>query len=154
VRDPVPSFRGPELSRRDLRLRRQARLKPPGRLPQGQPDRLDIDIGVREPLGYRLERPDRPAELLAGLGVLGGQLKRPLGDSKLERAQPHGGPGGQPGRDLVSDAEQAVLAEFDAGQLKLGGTGPEHHFLPLDGHALIGELDAEHADSVSGPGRH
>ena len=41
----------------------QARRQPPGRLPQREPDRLDVDVGVGQPLGDRLEAADRPAEL-------------------------------------------------------------------------------------------
>src|SRR6266566_4074078 len=68
VRDPVAGLGRPELGGRDLLVTRQAGLEPPGGLPHRQPDRLDVDVGVGQPLRHRLERPDRPAELLPGPG--------------------------------------------------------------------------------------
>src|SRR6266699_2415250 len=104
VRDPVAGLGRPELGGRD---------------------RLDVDVGVGQPLRHRLERPDRPAELLPGPGVLGGQLERPLGDAELERADPDGGAGGEPARDrTVGGAEHAVVAQLARAEVELSGAGP------------------------------
>src|SRR5215471_4124774 len=99
VRDPVAAIGGPEFRRGDLLFAQQARLEPPRCLPHRQPDRLDVDVGVGQPLRDCLERPDRPAELLAVPRVLGGQLERPLGDAQLEGAGSDGGARTEPVRD-------------------------------------------------------
>ena len=72
----------------------------PGGLPHGEPDRLDVDVGVGQALRHRLERADRPPELHPAPRVLRGQLQRPLDDPGLQRAQPHGAPRHQPVGDL------------------------------------------------------
>ena len=54
----------------DLGVVRRAGGEQPGGLPHREPDRLDVDVGVGEALGHRLERPDRPPELLAAARVL------------------------------------------------------------------------------------
>src|SRR6266567_8857615 len=144
VRDPVAGLGRPELGGRDRLVTRQAGLEPPGGLPHRQPDRLDVDVGVGQPLRHRLERPDRPAELLPGPGVLGGQLERPLSDAELERADPDGGTGGEPARDrTVGGAEQAVVAQLDRAEVELSGAGPVGELLGLHGYPAVGWLDAE-----------
>ncbi|CAB4833783.1 unannotated protein [freshwater metagenome] len=62
-----------------------AREPPHGRA-RCESDGLDIDIGVGEALGDRLERGDRPSELLAGARVVGGESKLRLGDPYLHGA--------------------------------------------------------------------
>ena len=71
--------------------------QPPRRLCQRQPQRLDVDVAVGQPLTNRLEAADRAVELLTLAGVFGGQLQRALQDAELKSAAAQGGMRGQPG---------------------------------------------------------
>ena len=108
VRHPVARVRRPELGGgdrgADLGLVRLTGGEQPGGLPHREPDRLDVDVGVGESLGHRLERPDRPPELLPAPRVLRGQLQRPLDDAGLHRAQADGAPRREPAGDLRAPA--------------------------------------------------
>jgi tetratricopeptide (TPR) repeat protein/transcriptional regulator with XRE-family HTH domain len=144
VRDPVTAVGGPELRGRDLGLGGQAGFQPPRGLPHGQPDRLDVDVSVGQPLRHGLERADGPAEGLAALGVLGGLLERPLGHAELQRAEPGRRPVEQPGKHLpVRRADQPVIADLDVGEAEPRGTGPVDESLRLDFDPAVLALDRE-----------
>src|SRR5512139_2169159 len=78
VRQLVAGVGRPELRRGDLLLGREALLEPPRRLPQGELGTEHGDVPVGQPLRHRLERADGASELLAGAGVLRGEVERAL----------------------------------------------------------------------------
>ena len=90
----------PRTSRRRPLGGGQALGEAPRGLPGGEPDGLGVDVGVGGALAHRLERGDRPVELLAGLGVLGGQAQGLLADADGDAAQRGGGPLDHPLEDL------------------------------------------------------
>src|SRR5215472_2466544 len=154
MRDPVPAFGGPELRGRDLLLACQARLEPPRGLPHGQPDRLHVDVRVGKPLRHRLERSDRPAELLAVPRMLCGQLERPFGDAELVCADPDGRAIREPARDrAVGGAEQPLVVKFDVRENEAHRAGAVDELLGPGGYPRISRFDAEHRSTATGRGR-
>ena len=81
-------------------LGRQVFRQPPRGLLERQPQTLDVDVIVSESLRHRLEAADRTIELLAGSGVLGGELKGSFEDAELVGGQADSTMGGQPGQRL------------------------------------------------------
>src|SRR5581483_7084527 len=55
VRHPMSCVSGPECRGGDLGVTRKILAEPPGGLGQGEPQPLDIDVAVRQPLPHRLE---------------------------------------------------------------------------------------------------
>src|ERR1700744_1798742 len=86
VYHPMPGISRPECGGRDLGVGGQILAESPRRLGKCQPQALDVDVGVRQPLPDRLEAADRAVELLAGLGVFSGQLQSAFQHAELERA--------------------------------------------------------------------
>src|SRR5262249_45717740 len=76
VDDAVAGLRRPELRHPDLVARRESRVEPPRALPGGEADGFDVDPRVRSALLHRLEAADRPVELPALRGVVGGDPQR------------------------------------------------------------------------------
>src|SRR6201993_1296459 len=77
---------GPEGCGGDLGVGRQVLAESPRRLCQSQPQSLDVDVAVRQPLSYGLEAADRAVELLTRACILGGQLESAVQDAELKRA--------------------------------------------------------------------
>ena len=79
----MPGVGGPERRRRHVDVGRDFLGDFPGRLCQRQPQRLDVDESVREPLRHRLETADRPVELFTGAGVVGGESQSAIENAEL-----------------------------------------------------------------------
>ena len=80
----------------DVDVGRQVLGQPPRRLRHRQPQALDVDVAVGQSRRDGLEAADRPVELLALAGVLGGELQRALEHAELKCAAAQGAMGGQP----------------------------------------------------------
>jgi hypothetical protein len=160
VRDPVARVGGPELGAGDRRVGLgvpgPAGREQPGGLPHREPDRLDVDVGVGQTLRHRLERPDRPPELLAAARVLGRQLERPLEHPGLHRAHAHGAPRHEPVRHLGAAghaAEYPVVIQRDAVEHQPAGVRVVRQRLRLHRHPAVGGFDQEHQHPVRPRGR-
>ena len=99
VRDPVSRPRRPRTRR--WRTSMSAGRPSPSRhaaCAQRQPQTLDVDVAVGQPLRHGLEAADRPVELLALAGVLGGQFEAAVEHAELIGAAPERHAVAQPGR--------------------------------------------------------
>src|SRR5882757_2217793 len=113
VRHPMPGISGPERRGGDLGVGGQILAESPRRLGKCQPQALDVDVAVRQPLPDRLEAADRAVELLTGLCVFGGQLQSSFQHAELERAVAQYAQRCYPVDDLVA-ADDTSPTDLDA----------------------------------------
>ena len=145
IDDPVRGLRRPELGDGHRSRRRQPRGEPPGGLPRGQTDRLDVDVGVGGALVNGLEARDRTVELLATDRVLGRHPERPVGDAELHGAEPD-----ERAREHPPDVR--------LGQALAGGAVEDEprerlavrRQLALEGHAAPARVDEEDTATTRG----
>ena len=141
IHDAVRGLRRPELRDRHLGRGREAGREPPRRLPRGQADRLDVDVGVRGTLVHGLEARDRAVELLAARRVLRGQPERPLGHAELHRRESDERALDEPA-DIRTRQGVAGGAVEDEPRLRLAVGGQ----LPLERDAAAARVEEEDAD--------
>ena len=98
----VPGVGGPERRGGHVDFGGEIFGDPPGRLGQRQPQPLDVDIPVGQPLSHRLEAADRAIELLTGAGILGRHLQSALEHPELKRAAAQRGNRAEPGDDFAA----------------------------------------------------
>ena len=123
VRHPVTALAGPPLRDRRLVAAGQAGVEQPDGLQRRQPHRLDVDVGVGQPVPDGLEGRDRAAELLASGRVLRRHLQRPPADTQRGRGEAGHGAVEEPPEDLgpaVGAGEDVVRGNGDVGELELG----------------------------------
>ena len=150
---PMPGISRPECGGGDLGVGGQILAESPRRLGKCQPQALDVDVAVRQPLPDRLEAADRAVELFTGLCVFSGQLQSSLEHAELERAVAQDIQRLDPVDDLVA-ADDTSTTDLDAVEPEMPDAAQAGGVQCGHGDARVAGGDQENGSTGIGFGRH